>query len=389
MQYFTEQGFSHREVVEKIRMKYGDKAKILTHRSIRIGGFLGMFKREGVEITGYLSQGTTARKDVDFEAEKKKIVDGFKQDQTLQKVLEEVQDIKQQMNNRRPAEAEVHPSVQRVMDLMEENDFTSSYSREMTERLKGGLSFEELGDYEKVEKTLLRWIGDKIRVYDYAPSGRRRVIVLVGPTGVGKTTTVAKLAAIHGLGTNGEKPKNVRIITIDNYRIAAKKQIETYGDIMNIPVFSVETVEDFRKKLDLSVEADVILVDTVGRSPRDYMNLASMRKLLDACGTESEVYLTLSATTKASDIREIMQQFEPFKYVSVILTKLDETYKIGSALSALVEEDKSIAYITDGQGVPQDIEKASVTRLLKHLSGFQIKQVYTDEVPVEAEGTRV
>ena len=389
MQYFTEQGFSHREVVEKIRMKYGDKAKILTHRSIRIGGFLGMFKREGVEITGYLSQGTTARKDVDFEAEKKKIVDGFKQDQTLQKVLEEVQDIKQQMNNRRPAEAEVHPSVQRVMDLMEENDFTSSYSREMTERLKGGLSFEELGDYEKVEKTLLRWIGDKIRVYDYAPSGRRRVIVLVGPTGVGKTTTVAKLAAIHGLGTNGEKPKNVRIITIDNYRIAAKKQIETYGDIMNIPVFSVETVEDFRKKLDLSVEADVILVDTVGRSPRDYMNLASMRTLLDACGTESEVYLTLSATTKASDIREIMQQFEPFKYVSVILTKLDETYKIGSALSALVEEDKSIAYITDGQGVPQDIEKASVTRLLKHLSGFQIKQVYTDEVPVEAEGTRV
>ena len=388
MQYFTEQGFSHRDVVEKIRMKYGDKAKILTHRSIRIGGFLGMFKKEGVEITGYLSQGTAAKMDVNFEAEKKKIVDGFKQDQTLQKVLEEVQDLKQQMN-RHPAEAEVHPSIKRVMDLLAENDFTSSYCREVAERLKGELSLEELGDYQKVEKSLLQWIGEKIRLYEKMPSGRRRVIVLVGPTGVGKTTTVAKLAAIHGLGTNGEKPKSVRIITIDNYRIAARKQIETYGDIMNIPVFSVETVEDFKKKLDLSVEADVILVDTVGRSPRDYMNLASMRKLLDACGSETEVYLTLSATTKASDIREIMQQFEPFKYVSVILTKLDETYKIGSALSALVEENKSIAYITDGQGVPQDIEKASVTRLLKHLSGFQIKQVYMDEVPVEAEGTRV
>ncbi|MBN2051535.1 MAG: flagellar biosynthesis protein FlhF [Spirochaetales bacterium] len=385
MQYFTEQGLSHRDVVDKIRDKYGDRAKILTHRSIRIGGFLGLFKKEGVEITGYLSQEGARKTDPSFEAEKKKIIEGMKQDTTLQKVLEEIQEIKKKMEPSTAAQ-EDHPAILRIIRLLEDNDFSASFIHSITEGLKSEMSLEELKDPHLVEQRVLEKIGGRITLHREDFSRRPKVIILVGPTGVGKTTTVAKLAAIHGLGTNGEKPKSVRIITIDNYRIAARKQIETYGDIMNIPVFSVETVEDFQKKLAISQEADIILVDTVGRSPRDYINLASMRKLLDACGTTSEVYLTVSATTKASDIKEIMQQFEPFKYVSTILTKLDETYKIGSALSALSEEAKSVAYITDGQGVPQDIEKASVTRLLKHLSGFTVQADYPEQIPVQAEG---
>lgn len=388
MQYFTEQGVTHREVVDKIKAKYGDKAKILTHRSIRIGGFMGMFKKEGIEITGYLSQDEPRKRDANFEAEKKKIIDSLKQDHTLQKVLEEVQDIKQRMGYE-PAEKELHGSISHVMKILEENDFTESYRRNIAEQLKRDLSLEELGDTLLVEKKVLEWIGSSLRIHREETTRSPRVLILVGPTGVGKTTTVAKLAAIHSLGTNGEKPKSVRIITIDNYRIAAKKQIETYGDIMNIPVFSVETVEDFQKKLAISEEADIILVDTVGRSPRDYMNLASMRKLLDACGTHSEVFLTLSATTKASDIREIMQQFEPFKYTAVIMTKLDETFNIGSALSVLTAESKSLAFVTDGQGVPQDIEKASVIRMLKHLSGFQVQPESLEEVVMHVEGSRV
>jgi len=388
MQYFTEQGLTHREVVEKIKAKYGEKAKILTHRSIRIGGFLGMFKKEGIEITGYLSQDTPQKRDAGFEAEKKKIIEGFKQDQTLQKVLEEVQEIKRKLGQEH-TDPEVHPSIRHALNILEENDFTAPFRRDIAERLKGDLTLDELDDVTLVEKKVLEWVAEAIRIYKEDVPRKPQVIILVGPTGVGKTTTVAKLAAIHGLGTKGEKQKNVRIITIDNYRIAAKKQIETYGDIMNIPVFFVETVEDFQKKLTLSEEADIILVDTVGRSPRDYMNLASMRKLLDACGTHSEIYLTLSATTKASDIKEIMQQFEPFKYTSVILTKLDETFHIGSALSVLAEEKKTVVYITDGQGVPQDIDKATVTALLKHLSGFQVNTTGYEDSVVQAEVGRV
>lgn len=387
MQYFTEQGRSHREVMDKIKAKYGDRAKILTHRSIHIGGFLGMFKQEGIEITGYLSQDTPKKPDPNFEAEKKKIIDGLKQDQTIQKVLEEVQEIKQRLGTE-TTEVDVHPSLRHILDILDENDFSPGFSRSITDRLKRELSLEELDDLSLVERKVLEWIGGAVSIHRENTSRRPRVIILVGPTGVGKTTTVAKLAAIHHLGTNGEHRKGVRIITIDNYRIAAKKQIETYGDIMEIPVFSVETVEDFQKKLALSEEADIILVDTVGRSPRDYMNLASMRKLLDACGTHSEVYLTLSATTKASDIKEIMQQFEPFNYNAVIVTKLDETYKLGSVVSVLAEESKSLAYLTDGQGVPQDIEKASEVRLLKQLSGFRIKPDILEDVTMEAEVRR-
>ncbi len=194
----------------------------------------------------------------------------------------------------------------------------------------------------------------------------------MGPTGVGKTTTIAKLAAMHRIGTNGESPKEVRMLTVDNYRIGARTQIETYGEIMEIPVFCAESCQELRKKLALFDDADLILIDTIGKSPRQSMMLAEMKELLSACGERAEVHLAMSATTKTSDISEILQQFEPFKYRSVILTKLDETMRIGNIISVLAERQKSISYLTDGQVVPQDICRASVPRLLMNLEGFRI-----------------
>ncbi|RKX91412.1 MAG: flagellar biosynthesis protein FlhF, partial [Spirochaetes bacterium] len=97
-------------------------------------------------------------------------------------------------------------------------------------------------------------------------------------------------------------------------------------------------------------------------------------KVLDACGSYSEVYLAMSATTKVSDVKELLQQFEPFNYRSVILTKLDETMRIGNIVSVLYEKRKTLTYITDGQVVPQDIESASVMRLLKNLEGFNLNK---------------
>lgn len=130
----------------------------------------------------------------------------------------------------------------------------------------------------------------------------------------------------------------------------------------------------------------MILVDTTGRNPRDYQNIAAMRELLDACGTSSEYYLAVSATTKASDIREIFQEFEPFKYEAVILTKLDETLRVGNIISVLSEQRKSLAYITDGQGVPLDIQKAARGRLLRNLEGFKINRRRLEELyPEQAD----
>ena len=197
-------------------------------------------------------------------------------------------------------------------------------------------------------------------------------MIIVGPTGVGKTTTIAKLAAIHGIGDGRQPPRRVRIITIDNYRIAAKQQIETYAEIMRIPVSLVESAADLQKCLALNQDAELVLVDTIGRSPRDLAKLAEMKEILAVCGSQASVYLALSATTKASDTEEILRQFEPFGYRAVILTKLDETMRIGNVLSCLARHRKPIAFLCDGQGVPQDLEEASVVRLLMNMEGFRI-----------------
>ncbi len=189
---------------------------------------------------------------------------------------------------------------------------------------------------------------------------------------MGKTTTIAKLAAIYGIGDGHRPARSVRIITIDNYRIAARQQIETYAEIMRIPVSLVESAADLQKNLALYQNTDLILVDTIGRSPRDLAKLAEMKEILASCGSQACVYLALAATTKASDTEEILRQFEPFGYRAVILTKLDETMRIGNVISCLARHRKPVAYLCDGQGVPQDLEEATVVRMLMNMEGFRI-----------------
>ncbi len=373
MQYFTETAPTHREVLEKISDKYGEKAKILSHKTVRIGGFLGLFSREGVEISGYIAD-LPRKPKRNLEEEKKKILESVKSESTILKVLEEVKSIKKHIETGSAVPGEKkHPSIEKIETILSENEFSLAYIREIGGRLKHTLTVDELDDYDFVQDTVIEWIGESITI-DRDGFNTSRVVILVGPTGVGKTTTIAKLAAVHGIGTHGNKAKTVRMLTIDNYRIGAQKQIETYGEIMDIPVAVVETYHELQQKISLFNDADLILVDTIGKSPKDYEQLAEMRKVLDACGSTSEVYLAMSATTKVSDVKEILQQFEPFGYRSIILTKLDETMRIGNIISVLHEKRKSLTYITDGQIVPQDIEPARVMRLLKNLEGFDLKK---------------
>ncbi len=386
MQYFTETAYTHREALAKISAKYGELAKILTHRSVRLGGVFGLFTREGIELTGYLSQETRKNRRLDPEEEKKKILSTVKNDQTLQLVLKEVQQIKLKMATDRQPEVEQHATIDRIEELMIRNDFSVRLIRETVSRIRREFSLDELDDYDLMQDRVVEWIGDGIRLYDVfldqMPRAQLRaqlrsqpiIIILVGPTGVGKTTTIAKLAAVHGIGGNGTTSKSVRMITIDNYRIGARQQIETYGEIMGIPVSYVETFQDLRKKIALCEDVDLVLIDTIGKSPKDYMKLAEMRELLDACGSEASVFLVVSATTKITVLMEVLHQFEPFKYEALVLTKLDETMRIGNIVSALYEKDIPIAYLTDGQIVPQDIAKATVTELLMHLDGFRVDQ---------------
>jgi flagellar biosynthesis protein FlhF len=380
MQYFTEMAPSHREALDMIKVKYGDSAQVLSHKTVRVGGFLGLFAREGVEVTGYIrperpKESKPAPKQ-DFEEEKRKILAQARADQALQQVLAEIQGLRERLDERTVAasEASDHESIRRIDALLALNDFSEAFRREAVARLRRDFSIEALGDLEEVESAALEWVGDSIRIWRRpAPAaGGPRILALVGPTGVGKTTTIAKLAAIHAVGIGGGKPQSVRMITIDNYRIGARQQIETYGGIMGVPVSCVETAEDLRKTVAMHSDADLVLVDTVGKSPRDAVRLAEMQRVLSACGPAAEVHLALSATTKASDMVQIMRQFEPFDYKAVVITKLDETNRIGNAISALAERGKPISYVTNGQSVPQNIERARITRFLMNLEGFRV-----------------
>ncbi|WP_319561857.1 flagellar biosynthesis protein FlhF [Marispirochaeta sp.] len=390
MEYFTERAASHREVLQKIRDQYGERARVLTQRSVRIGGFLGMFAREGIEVTGYIAKDAPKpRKMLDPEEERKKILESVKGngDGTLQQVLKAVNAIQERLDTPEPKKTEeIHPSIVAMEQLLEENEFSPGFIREISNRLRREMSLEDLDRQDIVESSVFQWIGEKIAIYE--PRKTPKIMILIGPTGVGKTTTIAKLAAIYGLGHNGSNPVDVRMITIDNYRIGAKQQIDTYGSIMNIPVSGVESFQDLKKTLALFEGSDLILIDTIGKSPRDYMKLAEMREMLDACGHDAEVFLTMSSTTKVSDIKDLLKTFEPFGYQAIILTKLDETQRVGNVISVITEYNKPVAFLTDGQSVPQDIHEASIPRLLMNLDGFKAAKMSLRPQEGRATGDR-
>lgn len=373
MMYFTETGRSHQELILLIRDKYGPDATVLSRKKITLGGFLGLFQKDGLEYSGYVSSKGRAKLSNNDKKEQQKILESVKIDKnredSLQKILDEVKSLKEDIKTAPAADNSSElPSLLSVENYLYENDFSLSYIKKTLDRLKGELSFSDLSDLEITQDRVNLWIEQSIIVHE-TDKKNRNIFILVGPTGVGKTTTIAKLAAQKGLGIAGNKKHSVRMITIDNYRIAAKKQIETYGEIMGIPVACCESYEDLKKEIDINSDIEYIFVDTIGKSPKDFVKLAEMRRILEGCGHECEVHLAFSATTKTWDIREIMKQFDPFGYEAVIITKLDETTRCGNLISLLEEKKQKVSYITTGQMVPQDIEVATKKKIMSLLVG--------------------
>ncbi|MDR3145209.1 MAG: flagellar biosynthesis protein FlhF [Treponema sp.] len=315
-----------------------------------------------------------------FEEAKRRVLAAAGKDLTMQQVLSTVQEIKETIGQAVAPQGE-HRNLVQLREGLELNDFSPAYQETILARVKKECSLETLEDFQALQDAALKMIGESVSIYTEKPPARLpRLLVLVGPTGVGKTTTIAKLAAMSALPEPGALPQSVRMITIDALRIGARHQIETFGEIMDIPVAYVTSREDLQRSIALSGEGvDLILIDTFGKSPRDAVRLGEMKHILDACGSRAETHLVLAAATKTSDLEDTMRQFEPFAYRSVIITKLDETVKIGNVISALAEKKKSISYITNGQTVPTDIQKARVVDLLLNLDGFRINRQKLEE----------
>ncbi|MHC6203467.1 flagellar biosynthesis protein FlhF [Breznakiellaceae bacterium SP9] len=406
MKYFTESGYTYNECMDKIHSKYGSNATIVIHKTIRIPKFFGFFSKEGVELTGIIpphpvntavSNPVTALSAEDLEKRKADLLDktsasvkaeakptvnaGRADVADLEKVLNEVKRLGAQIEAGRNSTDE-HPSIQQIRSILTLNDFSEDYSNDIIGRIKKEFSLEDLQNFDLLQDKVLEWIGDSIKIFrSDAKKKSPRIIVLVGPTGVGKTTTIAKLAAKFGVDEAGKKIQNVSLITIDAFRIGAKMQLEAYGKILDMPTFFIENFTDLRKTLALySKETDVFLIDTIGKSPRDSSGLGEMKEILDACGSFAQTHLALAASTKSSDIREVLQQFEFFNYQSVLITKIDETRHKGNFISILAEKGKSVSYITNGQAVPHDIQEADVVWLLSCLEGFKLNRPQLEEL---------
>lgn len=192
--------------------------------------------------------------------------------------------------------------------------------------------------------------------------GPRRVMVLVGPTGVGKTTSLAKLAAHYGLMAGHP----VGLITFDTYRVGAAEQLRTYAEIIGLPMEVVYHPGELEATLNRMADRQLLLVDTAGRSPQDLMRLQEMRAYLRLL-PDPEVYLVLSATVRYADMVRAVERFEPLGFRHLIITKVDETTAPGMLLNAVMFTGRPLAYISTGQDVPDDFEVADPDRVAAQL----------------------
>jgi len=401
--YFTEQALTFDEAERKAKEKYGERLTILMHETVKIpGGIFNLFPREGVKITGIIPNRTQYRTGevahvkpaaakeaapvtLNFAEEKEKILataNASKENAALKEVLAEVKTIKEKLEHQGLAGSrEEHPTLNRIDDILILNDFPLSYRRNLLERARKEVSFDGLENYNAVQDKVLEWVGESVKIYENEKFNvRPRIMILVGPTGVGKTTTIAKLAANFGIDDKANQKRRVALITIDSYRIGARQQLEKYGEVMEFPCYCISDYDEMKRTIAMNADSvDLFLVDTIGRNPRNMIELGEMKQLLSACGTLAEVHLAVAATTKASDLKEILQHFEAFDYRSVLVTKMDETVRAGNVIGTLAEKGKSISYITNGQKVPTDIRKASVIQFLINLEGFRVNRMKLED----------
>ncbi len=185
-----------------------------------------------------------------------------------------------------------------------------------------------------------------------------RIIALVGPTGVGKTTTTAKLAAHYAM----HKGASVALVTIDNFRVGAVEQLKTYSRIMDIPIDVANTPDELKGCVETHRDKDLILIDTAGRSPKDQEKLEELRSFLNSA-QGVEIHLCLSATTKDKELDDIVSRFSGLAVTRVLFTKLDESETLGCIVNTHVRHKLPLSYFTNGQMVPEDIVVASPRRL--------------------------
>lgn len=249
------------------------------------------------------------------------------------------------------------PTENRWMSLLMEAEVEESIARELLQSAPAN-ALSESALHSLIAERLMTSGPITLR------EGQPKVVMLVGPTGVGKTTTIAKLAAQYAL----LQRRRVGLITIDTYRIAAVEQLRTYSQIIDVPIRVVYSSNELPAAVREFSSMDVVFVDTAGRSQRNSMQIGELKACCERL-SDCEVHLVLSSTTKTRDLYDIVQRFSVMPLHRVIWTKLDESTTFGNTLNVAVKHPLPISYVTTGQRVPEDVEVAEANKLASLVVG--------------------
>lgn len=421
MNYITIVAPTYEDAVKSAREQYGDRIRIHSRKDVVEKGFLGIGRKRHCELTCFLADGEgpkTAKTEVHEskpaqrdssemirEKEDERDMKRFEReaytpdpdsntpDPALEPdepvVLDDIQTDQNQEDVVAPApESEAgtpsEPKEEKdpLEDLMKHarsvlsmNDFSEDYIRWIVSDLRKQLepALPAVPSKTEFELLIVDRIVSSVDIDHNSQLHPPRIFALVGPTGVGKTTTIAKIAAIYGTLPPEELRKKVRIITMDSFRVGAYEQMESFGKALNIPVLRADDESGFFEALEQSSDAELILIDTIGRSPRDNELNVKLQTMLNVPDRKDiRCYLAVSASMKKIDIDNVFDQFKMFNITSVIVTKTDETQTIGNILSICHSKHIPLLFITDGQMVPRDIHKASSAFVLSLLRGFSM-----------------
>lgn len=396
------------EAMTRIRYELGADAIIISQRKVRKGGFLGLFSKKSLEVTAAIDNYSKEKKHnsntedkinkgnnnkgnnievikrmIEERNNNNKYDNNIDHDTNILDSYREILESKSESFENKRSKGEEFTKTKDLMDEIRDlkkivkdmGKNQKTYEEENSSLLN---FFKNLDLEEEFIETIIKKVGnleenleerEKIKrvienTIDIRSNSVGKVTVLVGPTGVGKTTTIAKLAGKLSLIDK----KKVGLITIDTYRIGAVEQLKTYADIMNIPFKVVFSIKDMEKAIIDLDYCDVILVDTTGRSSKNMMQISELRAFIEKI-KEKSVHLVMSASTKNKDIETIIKGYTILEYENIIITKLDETSTYGSILTILDKGKKPISFITTGQDVPDDIKEGNKEEIAKIVLG--------------------
>ena len=343
------------EAIKVIKGELGPDAIIVSTRKIRQKGWMKYFKPRRLEVTAAAAVVSNTQ----GSPQESKPFDP--KDDPFKKEIAEVKALLQQMAEKVEADS-------RDLDELQNFWYQQLVNVEVYPDIAKGLLLSasekcpsdhpERGDYFKV--ALQTEIVERLEPLYLSKGFEGRIVSFVGPTGVGKTTTIAKLAAQYTLFHK----KKVALITIDTYRIGAVEQLKIYGEIIGLSVDVVMTPPELKKTIEKHSDKDIILIDTAGRSSKNTAQVWELKGFLDTI-QPIETCLVLSATTKQSDLDRIIKDFRYVDFTKLIFTKIDETDTLGLIINTIFTTNAPVSFITDGQNVPDDIQQLYPKRIAK------------------------